>query len=272
MDKRILAGLFGCILSATASASLIFDSTRLLSAQGFGAAPRDLTIQEVGPMQNGVESGCVGVNAMGGIVIGPAAPRCSQDAAFMGNLVISVGGDEPQPDVDGNKFGIPTLASLGITNASQIGILFNATEPGADSANVTDITLNFFSGAGGNFSFITSIDGQQNFPSTNPGNGVAGFVFVVDAAQQDFLNTLIFNQPTFNGSVIRLSLNSTIADVADGGPESFRIVNLGTAPVCVPSPTVSCGPQQIPEPGILALLGIALLGGLATIRRRSERS
>ena len=52
-----------------ASASLIFDSSVLLSAQGFGNAPRALTIQATG--QGGsTESGCVGVSGGGGIVVG----------------------------------------------------------------------------------------------------------------------------------------------------------------------------------------------------------
>ncbi len=268
MNKRLLAGFFGCLLSATSSASLIYQSDILLSAQGFGAAPRDLTIQEVGPRQDGSESGCVGVSAAGAIVVGSTAPRCNVDALIFPNGVISTGGDEANPPTDNQKFGIPTLGSRGIDSASDIGILFNATEPGGDAANVTDITLNFFTNTGGVFSFLTSIDGQNNFASTNPGNGVAGFVFVVDAAQRILLDAAVFSRPDV--ASITLSLNSTITGI-DGGPESFRIVNLGALD-CVPSPTVICGPQQVPEPGTLALLGIALLGGLATIRRRSGRN
>lgn len=269
MDKRIFAGLFGCLLSATATASLIYDPTViLLSGQGFGNAPRDLTIQETGPGANGVESGCVGVSTTGAIIFGSTACGnpllLNDDAVIAPNGLAPAGGDEPNPLADNAKYGIPTLGSLGITSANQIGILFNATEPGGDSANVTDITLNFFSSTGGVFSFLTSIDGQNNFPSTNPGNGVAGFVFIVDATQQVILNNTVFNQPGFGNFV--LSLNSTIADI-DGGPETFRIVNLGSD-VC----TGDCFPQQIPEPGTLALLGIALLGGLATFRRRSGRN
>ena len=46
--KKIMASLVGCIISATASASLVYDSTIHVSGQGFGAVPRHLTIQATG--------------------------------------------------------------------------------------------------------------------------------------------------------------------------------------------------------------------------------
>ena len=65
---------------------------------------------------------------------------------------------------DDQKYGIPTTGSLGITSASQIGVLFNATEPAGDSINVQDVTLKFYTSAG---TFLGAIDGQQNFASSN---------------------------------------------------------------------------------------------------------
>jgi hypothetical protein len=244
MYKRLVALACGCLLSSAASASLIFDAGILLGAQGFGNAPRDLTLQSQG--NNTTESGCVGVGAGGSITFGAAA--CTPEGSVHdANGQANAGGDEPPPLADDQKYGIPSLGSLGITTASQIGVLFNATEPAGNSANVTDITLNFYSAAG---VLLGAIDGQFNFLSTNPGNGVAGFTFVVSASELAYVNGLI----ALGGPGTLLSLNSTIIDVA-GGPESFLIANLARAP----------------EPGTLALLGAALIGGWVS-RRRSLKT
>jgi hypothetical protein len=244
-------------LPGMASANLILDSTIHLSAQGFGNAPRDLTVQQVGnsPNPNGTESGCVGfVGAT--FTVGPTGCPTT-DATIMPNGVIPNGGDEPNPHGDNNKFGAPTLASLGITNASQIGILFNPTEPGGDSINVLDITLGIYSSTGVR---LASIDGSQNFASTDPGNGVAGFTFVIDATQQALLNAAIFTPGGFGAD--RLALQSTLTDVA-GGPDSFLIFNRDIS-AC----TVNCVPLRVPEPHTLALIGLGFLVFAALRRRR----
>ena len=250
-------------LAGPSSASLMYNAAIQLSAQGFGSAPRDLTVQHTGPgVSNDFESGCVGVALGGGIVVGPSGCRTS-DATVDPNGVVPIGGDEPSPQTDGNKYNTPTLSALGITSANQIGILFNATEPGGDDINVTDITLNFY---GANGTFITSIDGQQNFASSNPGNGVAGFVFVVDPIEQAILNTLIFAQANV-GSVI-LSLNASLTN-ATGGPDTFRIVNLGS-PICTGNCGGPGGGGGVPEPHSLAVLVAALIA-LSTGLRRAAR-
>lgn len=257
----LIAGVLGCVLPGTAGASFIFDSSIVLSAQGFGNAPRDLTIQGTGNDKNNpteYESGCVGVGNAGAIIIGPTGCPAT-DATILGNGVIPIGGDEPNPQADNDKYGDPTLGSLGILTASDIGILFNATEPGGDSINLTDITLGIYSST---WTLLASIDGQQSFASTDPGNGSAGFVFKVDATQQTSLNATIFTPGNFSGYYLALQASLT---GADGGPDTFRIVNLG-----VQECTGDCL-QQVPEPPTLVLLGIALLGlGLRGTRRVIE--
>ena len=151
--------------------------------------------------------------------------------------------------------GIPTTGSLGITTANQIAVLFNATEPNSDSINVTDLTLKFFTSTG---TFLGAIDGQQNFASSFAGNGVAGFTFVVDQAQQTFVNSLL----ALGGAGTKLALEASITNFA-GGPESFLIYNLSTG---APNP-----PFVIPEPTTVALLGLGLLG-FAASRRKSAKS
>jgi PEP-CTERM motif len=232
-------------LPSAASAGLVFDSSILAPAQGFGTAPRDLTLQATG--QDDFESGGLGVSATGTIVFGSVIPDGS---VHLGNGVSNHSGTTslPGPLADNQKYGIPTIGALGITSANQIAVLFNATEPQGDSVNVTDLTLKFYTATG---LLLGAINGQQNFASTNPGNGVAGFTFTVDKPQQAYVNGLLANGP---GTT--MALEASIMDFA-GGPESFLIYNLG-APV-----------TAVPEPATYALIlaGVGIIGFVAKRRR-----
>ena len=238
------AGMAALLIAATpstVSASLVYNAAILLPAQGFGTAPRDLSVQDnVSP-----ESGCVAVSGAGALLVGPSACM-GTDAALAGNGVINVGGDEPNPLDDNQKYGIPLASERDIESASDIGILFNATEPGGDAITVADITLKFYL----NNVLIGSIDGNHTFDSSNPGNGVAGFVFVVAADQQAYVNGLLAQGD------IRFALESTLSGNS-GGPETYRLVNINAPP-----------PPVIPEPGSLMLLGSGLLIGARRLRQR----
>ena len=232
-------------LPHAASASLIYDSSILAGAQGFGTAPRDLTLQATG--QDTTESGGLAAGSGGVIIFGSVI---ADSSVYRGNGVanLSGAGSLPSALADNAKYGIPTVGSLGITSASRIGILFNATEPGGDSINVLDVTLKFYTSGG---SFLGAINGEQHFLSSNPGNGVAGFTFVVDQAQQAQVNTWLLT----GGAGTMLALEASIGDFASG-PETFLIYNLGAA-------------NTVPEPGTLALLGLGLIGVRLTRRHKA---
>jgi hypothetical protein len=238
------------VLPHAASASLIYDSSIAVSGQGFGNVPRDLTIQATGQNKTGTESGCV--SGVGGVFAGGPTSCISDVSVHDGNSHSNVGGDEVNPLADNQKFGIPTLGSLGITDPSQIRILFNVDEPSGDSANVVDLTLKFYNGNG----LVAAIDGSQNFASTDPGNGKAGFVFVVDSAERTWLSNNVFNLLNFGD--FNLALEATISDIA-GGPESFVIL--------AADPTTF----SVPEPGTLPLFAVGILGVWLALRQRRSR-
>jgi hypothetical protein len=238
-----LAAAAALALPGLASASLVYDATLLAPAQGFGTAPRDLSLQANG--QDSFQSGAVDYSASG---IGFGTP-IADSLVHDGNGITNESGTStmPNPLADNQKYGVPTIGSLGITTASQIAVLFNATEPGGDSISVTDLTLKFYTAAG---SFLGAIDGSHTFASSNPGNGVAGFTFVVDAAEQAYVNGLL----AAGGAGTTLALEASTQSFA-GGPETFLIYNLDA-----PLPAV-------PEPGTYAML-LAGLGAIGFVARR----
>jgi PEP-CTERM motif len=174
------------------------------------------------------------------------------DAANDPNGVVNAGGDEPNPQNDNQKFGAPFASDRGIVRAADIGILFNATEPAGDAISIDDITLKFFLDS----TLVGSIDGSHAFPSTEPGNGVAGFVFRVDAAEMDYVNAILAL------GNIRFALESTLSGNF-GGPESFWIVNLNGGG--------SGSGQTIPEPASLLLIGTAMLAAGWRLRNGKPR-
>jgi hypothetical protein len=244
MKKELKLSLLAASLLAVwggANASLVQNGTVDLTGQGFGNAPRLLTIQATGSANT--ESGAIGIS--NGTLVG-LTPGISDSLVAGGNGITNAGGNTANPLSDNQKFGIPTLSELGWTSGANVGLLFNATEPGGDGLNVTDVTLKFYNGN----NVVTAIDGNFSLASTEPGNGKAGFLISVDQAQQQVLNNTVFNQQGFGN--YRIALESTITGVG-GGPESYSA--LGVQPA-------------VPEPQTYAMMlaGLGLLG-FARIRR-----
>lgn len=229
-------------VSAGANASLVQNGQIDLGGQGFGNAPRLLTIQGKG--NSSFESGAIGIS--GGSLVA-LTPGIADALVYLGNSVQNAGGDTVNPLTDGNKFSAPTLGSLNWMSGADVRLAFNANEPGGGGLTVNDVTLKFYNGD----TVIAAIDGSFSLASTIPGNGSSGFLINVDVMQQTFLNSSVFALAGSSG--FRIALESTITG-ASGGAESFSAIS------------------AVPEPETYAMLlsGLGLLGFVA--RRKKQKS
>lgn len=239
--KRAMVLVLGMgLLGSTAWAdSIVLSGPMVVSGNGFGNDPRALTIQSHGPSANS-ESGCIAPGLTAGS--GACAPA---DGLH--------GGNEASP-TGFPKQSAPTLASLGITNANQIGILFDAVQPQNANNNVVtinDLTLKLYSGN----SLLYTVSGTFSNLLTNPGNGQSDYLFKLDANAVAAFNAAFAG----NGSDM-IALDAMISfPNQSAGPDSFSFVNLAA-----PAPT--------PEPSSLVLLGTGLAGAAGLLRKRMMRA
>lgn len=237
-----------------ARASIIFDQPVDITGAGFGNIPRLLTVQSTA--DNPTESGCVAWTSSG-MVVGASA--CLTADATNGNGVLNIGGDEPPPTTSGsNKFAAPTLGDLGITQASDLRIVFDATQPGGGAIDMTDLTLKFFDASG---SLLLAIDGERSFSSTTAGNGRADFAFKISDDELASVQAAM-------GTGVHVALESSFTG-AHGGPESFFITSVTS--LTSGDAGGQGGPGAVPEPSTWLTLGAGLIG-LALWRRSARRA
>jgi hypothetical protein len=248
INKMILVVVIALAAAAShpALASIILAGPEVVGGAGFGNLPRALTIQSHGPAAN-TESGCIAPDGNGGLIAGNGA--CAP-------LDGDIGGDEKNP-IGFPKQSAPTLSSLGITNANQIGILFDAIQPQNANNNVVtinDLTLKVYNGV----TLIFKASGTFSNLVTNPGNGNTDYLFVLDAAQSAALNGAIAGN--FSD---RMALDSTISfPRQSAGPDSYVLVNAVASGFIVQGQV-----GAVPEPFSLSLVGGGLIG-LGLLRRR----
>jgi len=264
-----VAALLAIPLSS-ARANLILTTFSASGGNGFGAKTTILTLQAVGNSTSpaGIEQGC---NSFSGTATYGAFSTTGSGNDFCNEgLSNDVANGSP-------KTALPSLTSLGITSASQIGLLFNINQNNVTKGiTVNDLALTFYNTAGtpiftatlpDNWCTLSSsfCSGLNTFATESNGQGQAGFAFMLDAGQQAQL--LAAMGGTFNGSVIvgsggNFGCSGTAgADclAAVSGAESLQLVNLNT-------------PITTPEPSTTVLMASGLLGlvGFASRRRNKK--
>ncbi len=212
-------------ISGSAHASLVFDSTISQTGSGLGAVDTVLTIQATGQGMGGTETGSVAWNGSADVTTGDAKTGASQSLTR-------------------------TIGSLGVTNASNLRVIFNADQPAGGPITLSNLVLSIFS-ATGQLLFDSGAFTPQSFASTHNGIGTNDAVFMLDASQAAAA------QSAFGTASNRIGLSAS-ANPARGGPETFALSS------------VSSPPTSVPEPASLALLTTALAGFAATRRRRSR--
>lgn len=219
----VLCGL----ASAPAFANLTLVSPDPIGGTGLGTVSTLLTLQS--PANSALESGSVA--RAGGLDV------LSGDTTAL-NATYSFG-------------------ELSITDAAQIGIVFNASEPrGLNDVTLTGLQLSIYSATGGAALFTSGnvICGATvnncDLTNTFSGTGNSGFLFTLDAAQAAAANPFI-------SAGNRIGLAATVAN-ATGGNETFFVTRVDV-PIAPPVPE--------PETYALMLAGLGLMGAIARRRK-----
>ena len=224
----------GLAAATPASADLVLLDPTTLAGQGVGAATTLLTLQTTGTATT--ESGGVLFN---GSTFGNALTGASQSTTF-------------------------TFASLGITNASQLGLIVNLAEPGSENppsvttatsslatnANLANtITLNVYSASGALLEQHTAAAGLT-LNQVAAGVGGSGLVFGLTPAEQAQLTATMLA----NAGVEVFTVGATFANARGG----LDVIQAGIL-------------TPIPEASTWAMMILGFFGvGLLAYRRRNQ--
>lgn len=225
----------------TAHASLILNSMTPVDLNGTGLGNVNTILTVNSPANSTSESGCVGL--VGGVqTIGGAACQ---------GTVVSNGSEKTGQ----SQTGLVSVASTGLTNASDLRVIFNASQSGGGAITLNQVALTLYSSSNTpqTFTFPTGI--TYTLPDTLTGTGNSGFVFRLDDQQAAAAQA-------FFSATTQIGLSASLSG-ATGGNETFFIAGTPSNP----GGGGGAG-SPVPEPATIGLVGIALTAvGLS--RRKS---
>lgn len=146
---------------------------------------------------------------------------------------------------------VVSFSALGITDASDLNIIFNALEPSGDSIILNSLVTNVYSTTGALLFTASYTEAPETFLETFTGAGNSGFSFSLDAASTLALQSVL-DQPGSGDYLLGVSAS---AGLATGGPETIFAV-------------AALSPIPEPESYAMMLAGLGLLGFMA--RRKAK--
>lgn len=236
---------------------LILTSTTPIPSTGNGLGSVTTILTVTSPGSTTGESGCVGKLGINN------CPDATSSWAFTG-----------QTQTGASQTGLRALSALNITNANQLGFIFNATQPSGSGITLQELNVLFYTSSGGVLTLLD--DARYTTPTvltnTLTGIGNAGYLFVLNTAEQNTINAALASGATIlmggsftagcgSGVPNLPACNSTTELAASGGHDVLQVATINGGGVT----------SSVPEPAAYAMIGAGLLGlGLYSRRRNGS--